>query len=628
MMKATNYNADTIDVLEGLEPVRRRPGMYTDTERPNHLAQEVIDNSVDEALAGFGQAIYVRLHPDGSLSVRDFGRGIPVDIHPQYGVPAVELLFCRLHSGGKFSNKNYQFSGGLHGVGISVVNALSEWLEVTIEREGGRFLMTFAHGAVQKKLEKVATISKSLSGTTVHFKPEGRYFRYPQFDRLALKNLLQTKAVLCAGLTIHWQDEEGAQSWCYTEGLQSFFEEKLKPEDLLLQPAWSGQATGREMPLQKVEWRLNWRLPEADAPFLQESFVNLIPTKQGGTHVDGLRLGVCEAVREFCRNRDLLPKNIKLTQEDIWQDVVFVLSLKHQEAQFAGQMKERLTSADSEEFLQTTIYHALSAWLHQHPESGERLAMLCLERAQERLNRKKIIRKTAVRGPTLPGKLADCILQDIEKTELFLVEGDSAGGSAKQARDKNFQAILPLRGKILNTWEIDNKDLIDSQEIQNIIQAIGVEPDSHDLSGLRYGKICILADADSDGLHIASLLIALFYKHFSPLVAAGHLYVCQPPLYRVDIDKQVFYLSDDFSLEKFLQGQKKKQPTIIRFKGLGEMNPSQLRESTMQPTSRQLLQLTPGSHANDLLDVLLAKKRAADRRQWLEIHGNASELDA
>ncbi len=626
-MKPTNYNAEAIDVLEGLEPVRRRPGMYTDTERPNHLAQEVIDNSVDEALAGFGQAIYVRLHPDGSLSIRDFGRGMPVDIHPQYGVPAVELLFCRLHSGGKFSKKNYQFSGGLHGVGISVVNALSESLAVTIEREGGRFLMTFAHGEVQKKLEKIATVPKTARGTTIHFKPEGKYFRYPQFDRQALKNLLQTKAILCAGLTMHWQDEEGEQSFCYDQGLQSFFEEKLKAEDLLLQPSWSGQLAGRQLPLQMVEWRLNWRLPDAEAPFLQESFVNLIPTKQGGTHVDGLRLGVSEAVREFCRSRDLLPKNIKLTQEDIWQDIVFVISLKHQEAQFAGQMKERLTSPDSEEFLQTTIRNALSAWLHQHPESGERLAMLCLERAQERLNRKKIIRKTAVRGPTLPGKLADCIAQDIEKTELFLVEGDSAGGSAKQARDKNFQAILPLRGKILNTWEVESKDLIDSQEIQNIVQAIGVEPESHDLSGLRYGKICILADADSDGLHIASLLIALFYKHFSPVVAAGHLYVCQPPLYRVDIQNQVFYLSDDLSLEKFLRQQKKKQPTIIRFKGLGEMNPSQLRESTMQPLSRQLIQLTPGANADDLLDVLLAKKRAADRRHWLELHGNASELD-
>ncbi len=626
-MNSDNYNAAAIEVLSGLDPVRRRPGMYTQTERPNHLAQEVIDNAVDEALAGFASRIEVVAHADGSLSVADDGRGMPVDLHPEEGVPGVEVILTRLHAGGKFSNKAYQFSGGLHGVGVSVVNALSNRLEVRVRRGGKEYQMTFADGHKATDLTIIGTVAHRVRGTTVRFWPDPSFFDFPKFAIAKLRHLLRAKAVLCRGLTVSFRDEgENEQhQWCYQQGLASYLMEELGDQEILPTEPFVGSFQGNE---QAAEWAVVWH-PEPATVTLAESYVNLIPTVQGGTHVNGLRTGLLEGLREFCEFRNLLPRGIKLSPEDVWERVSFVLSVKLREPQFTGQTKERLSSRECAAFVAGVARDAFSLWLHQHIEQGERLAQLAIDQAQHRLRAgRKVLRKKVTAGPALPGKLADCINQDPRRTELFLVEGDSAGGSAKQARDREFQAIMPLRGKILNTWEVAASEVLGSQEVHDIAVAVGVDPGMDNLAGLRYGKVCILADADSDGAHIATLLCALFLRHFRPLVVAGHIYVAMPPLYRIDVGNEVFYALDEGEkqgiLERIAAEKKKGKINVQRFKGLGEMNPLQLRETTLAPDTRRLVQLTLDGEetTSQLLDMLLAKGRAADRRNWLERKGD------
>jgi topoisomerase-4 subunit B len=627
---SSRYNAADIEVLSGLEPVKRRPGMYTDTSRPNHLAQEVIDNAVDEALAGYAKAVEVILHADGSVEVSDDGRGMPVDIHPEEGIPGVELILTRLHAGGKFSNKNYAFSGGLHGVGVSVVNALSSKVEVTIRRDGQVYRMGFAHGERVGDLEIVGSVPKKQTGTTVRFWPDAKYFDSPRISLPKLKHVLRAKAVLCAGLTVRLFDEASGEraEWHYEDGLRDYLRSLLGGADYL--PAELYQGSHRRDNA-AVDFVLAW-LP--DGELTQESYVNLIPTVQGGTHVNGLRSGLTDALREFCDIRNLLPRGVKLAPEDVWDRLCFVLSLKLQDPQFSGQTKERLSSRDAAGFVETAAHDGFSLWLNQHVELGERIAALAIERATLRLKaERQIVRKKVTQGPALPGKLADCASSDLARTELFLVEGDSAGGSAKQARDKDFQAILPLRGKILNTWEIESGAVLASQEVHDLAVAIGCDPGRDDLSGLRYGKIIILADADSDGLHIATLLCALFLRHFPALVREGHVFVAMPPLFRVDVGKQVFYCLDeaerDALLEKVAREKIKGAVSVTRFKGLGEMNPAQLRESTIHPDTRRLVQLTIDDDVGTakLMDLLLSKKRAADRKEWLETKGDLASLE-
>ncbi len=640
-MNQSSYNAAAIEVLTGLDPVRKRPGMYTDTTRPNHLAQEVIDNSVDEALSGHATRIEVTLFADGSLSVLDDGRGMPVDIHPEEGVSGVEVILTRLHAGGKFSEKAYGFSGGLHGVGVSVVNALSARLEVTVWREGKQYAAAFAHGAKVEELHVVGAAPRSRSGTLLRFWPEASFFDTPKFQVARLKQLLRAKAVLCPGLTVvfHNQAEEPqtSETWHYADGLRDYLLEALDGQLILPPQAFTGQLAGER---EAVDWALAWlaEAGEVRGEPVQESYVNLIPTTQGGTHVNGLRLGLTEAMREFCEVRNLLPRGLKLAAEDVWQDVVFVLSLKMREPQFAGQTKERLSSRESAAFVAGVLKDHFSLWLHQQPELGEQIAQLAIARAQRRVrDEKKVVRKRITQGPALPGKLADCQSTDLTRTELFLVEGDSAGGSAKQARDRDFQAILPLRGKILNTWETESDQVLASSEVHDIAVALGLEPGNHDLSGLRYGKVCILADADSDGQHIATLLCALFVRHFPSLVQAGHVYVAMPPLFRIDAGKRVFYALDEHERDGIfdrLKAEKAGKINVTRFKGLGEMNPLQLRESTIAPETRRLLRLEwsdveaeNAPSAQVMLDMLLAKKRAADRRQWLESKGHLADRE-
>lgn len=631
----TQYDALAIEVLTGLDPVRKRPGMYTDTTRPNHLAQEVIDNSVDEALAGHATEIRVTLHKDNSLSVRDNGRGMPIDLHPEYGVSGVELILTRLHAGGKFSNNNYEFSGGLHGVGVSVVNALSEHLEVIVRRNGEVHRITFAGGEKTSELEVIGSCARKDTGTEVHFLADASYFDSPRYATGRLQHLLRAKAVLCPGLKVLFINEQETDAatgqaleleWCYHEGLSDYLQQASQGWETLPATPFSGAFKAAH---EAVDWALFW-LPEG-GDLIQESYVNLIPTPQGGTHVNGLRSGLLEALREFCEYRNLLPRGVKLAPEDLWQDCSYVLSLKMQDPQFAGQTKERLSSRQSATFISGVIKDAFSLWLNQHTLDAERITELVLSRANRRLRAaKKVVRKKITQGPALPGKLADCTGPDIARSELFLVEGDSAGGSAKQARDRIFQAILPLRGKILNTWEVDSSEILASQEVHDIAVALGMDPGSTDLSGLRYGKICILADADSDGLHIATLLCALFLRHFPALVEEGHVFVAMPPLYRIDCGKEVFYALDESEKEAVLDRLtgRKARINVQRFKGLGEMNPSQLRETTMAPETRRLVQLVreEGDQALELLDMLLAKKRAADRKGWLESKGNLAEV--
>ncbi|MGO1793594.1 MAG: DNA topoisomerase IV subunit B [Oceanisphaera sp.] len=625
-MTSSQYTADAIEVLNGLEPVRRRPGMYTDTTRPNHLGQEVIDNSVDEALAGHASKIEVILHADQSLEVIDNGRGMPVDIHPEEGISGVELIFTKLHAGGKFSNKNYEFSGGLHGVGISVVSALSTRLDVTIRRAGQVHEMAFEHGTKVSELTVTGTCGQRNTGTRVHFWPDASYFDSAKFSVSRLKHLLKAKAVLCPGLTLRFVDKVNNDTieWYYEDGLQDYLVESVREHVCLPEIPFVGNFSADHS---AAEWALTW-LPEGGEG-IGESYVNLIPTTQGGTHVNGLRQGLLDAMREFCEFRNLLPRGVKLTPDDIWERCAYILSVKMQDPQFAGQTKERLSSRQSSAFVSGVVKDAFSLWLNQHTELAEQIAELCISSAQRRLRQaKKVVRKKVTQGPALPGKLTDCACSDPLRGELFLVEGDSAGGSAKQARDREFQAIMPLRGKILNTWEVDSGQVLASQEVHDISVAIGLDPDSTDLTDLRYGKICILADADSDGLHIATLLCALFMRHFRHLVEQGHVYVAMPPLYRVDIGKEVFYALDederDGILDRIKAEKKRGKVQVTRFKGLGEMNPKQLRETTLDPNTRRLVQLTVEDMAatETLMDMLLAKKRSGDRREWLETKGN------
>ncbi|HUM95610.1 MAG TPA: DNA topoisomerase IV subunit B [Candidatus Competibacter sp.] len=629
-MSATSYDASAIEVLSGLDPVRKRPGMYTDTTRPNHLAQEVIDNSVDEAIAGYASAVSVVLYADGSLSVEDDGRGMPVDIHPEEGIPGVELILTRLHAGGKFSDRNYRFSGGLHGVGVSVVNALSSHLEVWVKRNGKEYNMAFAGGDKVSNLEEIGTAGRRATGTTLRFWPDPRYFDSPKFSVPKLKHVLRAKAVLCPGLKVAFNDEATGENvvWHYEDGFTDYLKEALGQNSLLPDPPFVGHVSG---PREAVDWALTW-LPEGGEP-VTESYVNLIPTPQGGTHVNGLRGGVTDAVREFCEFRNLVPRGLRIAPEDVWEGCCYVLSAKMQDPQFSGQTKERLSSRECAVFVAGVVKDTLSLWLNQHPEIGERVAQLALANAQKRLRAsRKVVRKQVTSGPALPGKLTDCTAQDSGRTELFLVEGDSAGGSAKQARNREFQAVMPLRGKILNTWEVDSSEVMASQEVHDIAVAIGVDPGSEELAGLRYGRVCILADADSDGLHIATLLCALFVRHFRPLVEAGHVHVAMPPLFRIDVGKEVFYALDEAEkqgiLDRIAAEKKKGKVNVTRFKGLGEMNPLQLRETTMDPATRRLVQLTleTGDDTLVLMDMLLAKKRAGDRKNWLEDKGNLAEV--
>ena len=628
----TNYSAQEITVLKDLEPVQIRPGMYTDTTRPNHLAQEVIDNSVDEALAGFATKVEVILHADQSLEVIDNGRGMPVDIHPTEGVSGVEVILTKLHAGGKFSNKNYEFAGGLHGVGISVVNALSERVDIQVKRNGEVYKIAFENGVKVEELEVIGTCGRRTTGTTVHFKPNPKYFDSKNFSVSRLRHLLRAKAVLCSGLEIKFVDKVNNTEdvWCYQDGLSDYLTEAVNGFETLPEKPFVGEFKGST---EAVSWALLW-LPEG-GELIAESYVNLIPTVQGGTHVNGLRQGLLNAMTEYCEFRNKLPRGVKLTADDIWDRCAYILSLKMQDAQFAGQTKERLSSRQSAVFVAGVLKDAFSLWLNQNVQDADRLAEMAISSAQRRLNAaKKVIRKKLVSGPALPGKLADCASQNLEKTELFLVEGDSAGGSAKQARDREYQAILPLRGKILNTWEVSSDQVLGSTEIHDIAVALGIDPDNEDLSQLRYGKVCILADADSDGLHIATLLCALFLRHFPKLVQDGHVYVAMPPLYRIDLGKEVFYALDESEKEAILERLKGKKGTlnVQRFKGLGEMDPSQLRETTMDPNTRRLVQLTyelgedQGAETLELMDMLLAKKRAEDRKNWLQTNGDQVDL--
>mgnify|MGYP001133941950 FL=1 len=626
----SNYDASSIEVLTGLDPVKKRPGMYTDTENPNHLAQEVIDNSVDEAVSGYATQINVTLHKDNSLSVEDNGRGIPIDIHPKEGAPAVEVILTKLHAGGKFSNDSYQFAGGLHGVGISVVNALSKSIEVWIKRDAKHYYMKFKSSKKSKDLEEIATIGKRNTGTLIKFVPDPQYFDTVKFSIKGLRHNLRSKAVLCPGLEVTFNNEidETKDRWIYKDGINNYLQASLDGLDCIPTTPFVISFKTKE---EQLNCALTWT--ENTNNTIAESFVNLIPTIGGGTHVNGLRSGLTDALKEFCEFRNLIPKNIKLTPDDVWQKIAFVLSIKILDPQFSGQTKERLSSRECASFVSGVVKDSFSLWLNQHTDIAEKIAELAILNAQSRLKTaKKVIRKKIVSGPALPGKLSDCTSTDLEQTEVFLVEGDSAGGSAKQARDKDYQAILPLRGKILNTWEVDSSQVLDSNEIHDISVAIGLEPDSHDLSGLRYGKICILADADSDGAHIATLICALFVKHFPKLVAQGHVYVAMPPLYRIDAGKQVFYALDDKEKNAFeaklLKENKRQKVQVQRFKGLGEMNPKQLRETTMQPDTRRLIQLTLDHplQVGEMMDKLLSKKRAADRKSWLEEKGNLANV--
>ncbi|MDX2348854.1 MAG: DNA topoisomerase IV subunit B [Porticoccus sp.] len=626
----SNYTAEDIEVLTGLDPVRKRPGMYTDTSRPNHLAQEVVDNSVDEALAGHATKVEVVLNKDGSLSVEDNGRGMPVDIHPEQGLPGVEVILSTLHAGGKFSNNSYQFSGGLHGVGVSVVNALSSKLEVTIRRDGNVYRMGFAGGDKVTELTVVDTCGKRNTGTLVRFKPDAQYFDSVKYSIPRLKHVLRAKAVLCAGLEVTFKDEASGETeaWCYEDGLEDYLRSATTGwETVPVEPFTGSFASESEA----VDWAVQW-LPEG-GELTQESYVNLIPTTQGGTHVNGFRTGLLDAMREFCEFRSLLPRGVKLTTDDVWDKCDYVLSSKLIDPQFSGQTKERLSSRQAAAFVSGIVKDAFSLWVNQHTEDAEQLAELFISNAQRRLKAsKKVARKRITAGPALPGKLADCSSDSPEICELFLVEGDSAGGSAKQARSREFQAIMPLRGKILNTWEVESQEILASQEVHDISVALGIDPASDDLSNLRYHKVCILADADSDGLHIATLLCALFVRHFPAMVSAGHVHVAMPPLYRIDVGKEVFYALDESEkqgvLDRIAAEKKTGKINVQRFKGLGEMNPIQLRETTMDPDTRRLVQLTieAGDDTHQILDMLLSKKRAGDRKEWLEVRGNLANV--
>lgn len=630
-MTAQNYTAESIEVLSGLEPVRRRPGMYTDTTNPNHLAHEAIDNSVDEAMEGHANTLLVTLYKDGSLEVTDNGRGMPVDIHPGEKLTGVELILTKLHSGAKFSNKQYRFSGGLHGVGISVVNALSKKLDVTVKRDGNIYHISFENGERATKLKVIGTTkNKRETGTSIRFWADEKYFDSSRFAVSKLKHTLRAKAVLCPGLHVSFHDEHTGKTdeWHYEDGLPNYLVEAVGNIEKIPEQPFVGSFKGNN---EMVDWAAVW-LPDT-GDVVSESYVNLIPTPQGGTHVNGFRLGLHEALRDFCEFRNLLPRGLKLAAEDLWDRCAHIISVKLHDPQFAGQTKERLSSRECASFVSGVVKDSFSLWLNQNVALGEALAALAISNAQKRLKAAQtVVRKKVTAGPALPGKLVDCSQQDVTRSELFLVEGDSAGGSAKQARNREFQAIMPLRGKILNTWEVDPAQVLASEAVHDISIAIGIEPGVAALDGLRYGKICILADADSDGSHIATLLCALFLKHFRPLVEAGHVYVAMPPLFRIDVGKEVFYALDEDEkqgiLDRISAENIRGKVNVIRFKGLGEMNPIQLRETTMDPDTRRLVQLTIAAHdgTDKVMDMLLGKKRAADRKHWLEKKGNIAEV--
>ncbi|MBK68603.1 MAG: DNA topoisomerase IV subunit B [Legionellales bacterium] len=620
------YDASDIEVLTGLDPVKKRPGMYTDTTKPNHLVQEVLDNSVDEAISGHATKIEVFLHKDNSVTVTDNGRGMPVDKHPKEKMPGAEVILTRLHAGSKFSNKNYKFSGGLHGVGVSIVNALSKKLEVSIKRSGKEFFMSFRNGDKKSSLKSIGKVGAKNTGTKIKFWPNEKYFDSIKFSLTKLKHLMRAKSVLCPGLLVRFIDEIKKEKieWCYQDGIKTYLSEQLSEYELLPKEPFLGSMQSEN---EGVDWAIHWLIEPSE--LITESYVNLVPTLQGGTHVVGMRQGLLEAIRDFCETRNLLPRGVKLSAEDVLENCCYLLSVKMNNPQFSGQTKERLSSRECSVFVSGVIKDTFVQWLHQHIEMGERIAEKIITAAQRRLkSNKKIVRKKISGGPALPGKLADCSSQDINVSELFLVEGDSAGGSAKQARDRDFQAVMPLRGKILNTWEVESSEVLSSKEVHDISIAIGIDPGSSNLSKLRYGKICILADADSDGAHIATLLCALFLKHFKDLVSEGHIYIAMPPLYRIDIGKEVYYALDDAEkqgfLDQILAEKKPGNPTVQRFKGLGEMNPIQLRETTMAPSTRRLVQLTLENEKSALkvMDMLLAKKRSTDRKKWLELNAD------
>ena len=630
-MSKKAYDSKAIEVLSGLDPVKKRPGMYTDTSCPNHLIQEVLDNSVDEALSGFCKRIKVNLYKDNSVEVSDNGRGMPVDVHPEHKLTGVELIMCKLHAGAKFSGEDYGFSGGLHGVGVSVVNALSTKLNVKIKRDSKEYEINFSAGDKDNDLKSIGDVGATNSGTTIRFYPDKQYFETLEINKKSLKHLLKAKAVLCPGLQIDYFDEKKNEriKWIFDEGLSDYLDEfsgcneKLLDETIILSKTSDDQA---------LDVAVNWT-EEASNNLLKETYVNLIPTALGGSHLNGFKSGLLEAIKEFCDYRNLIPKGVKINSDDILANCIFVISSKLKNPQFAGQTKERLDSKDHMSFVSSSTKDSLSIWLNQHTEEGEKIADLAIAAAQKRIKSStKVDRKKTFKGPALPGKLSDCNCDNIEESELFLVEGDSAGGSAKQARDRRFQAIMPLRGKILNTWDLESADIIKSQEIKDLATAIGSLPGDTDTSNLRYGKICILADADSDGLHIATLLCALFLRHYKNLVTSGKIFVSMPPLYRIDAAKEVFYALDENEKESIVKKIKKQNSKIKidiqRFKGLGEMNPSQLRETVMKPESRRLVQLTLSSsdNANSVFDLLLSKKRAPDRKEWLEKKGNLAEI--
>lgn len=620
-----SYTARSIRLLTGLEPIRKRPGMYTDTLNPEHLLQEVLDNSIDEALCGYASMIEVALFEDGAVEVADNGRGMPVDIHPEHKISGIELILTRLHAGGKFDHDVYSFSGGLHGVGVSVVNALSKRLEVSVRKDGQIYEMSFADGLPDKPLRPTGKVGSRNTGTRICFWPDYSYFDSPDISKVRIERLLHAKAVLCPGLKLRLRIQKGdswmEKVWCYKGGTPGYLSDATKDHRTLPEAPFHHAA---KIDGAFVDWSIQWCLELPPAQQINESYVNLIPTRNGGTHVSGLRNGCMKALEEFCEFQQLLPKGLKLSAEDLWAQCSYVLAVKCKEPQFQGQAKDRLTSRQTGVWVSTLAKDSFSLWLNQHTADAQQLAESVIESALLRQrSTRRVERKTAVTsGPRLPGKLADCSLQDAAKSELFLVEGDSAGGSARQGRDRKFQAVLPLRGKILNSWELDAEAALGSQEINQISIALGVRPGNDTLEGLRYGKVCILADADPDGLHIATLLCALFLRHFRTLVDAGHLYVAMSPLYRIKVDKTIYYALDDADKEVILVQARKasKNPKIAiqRFKGLGEMNPLQLRETTMDPKTRRLVQLTADDETGPGMDLLLAKKRASDRREWIE----------
>ena len=631
-MAKNSYDAEAIEVLSGLDPVKKRPGMYTDTSNPNHLIQEVLDNSVDEALSGHCSNIKIAVLKDGNIRVSDDGRGMPVDIHPEHKVSGVELILCKLHAGAKFSGDDYNFSGGLHGVGVSVVNALSQSLEVRVKRDSKEHQITFSNGDKVSELKEVGDVGLRNTGTSITFKPNPEYFENIEVQIKTLKHLLKAKAVLCPGLTIEFNNEKKSndkEKWYFEDGLKSYLVESSEGSELVLEDSIVCSKKGD---IQELEFAINWSQRILKNK-LDETYVNLIPTPQGGSHLNGFKSGLLDSIKEFCDYRNLLPKGLKINADDVINSAIFIVSSKLQNPQFAGQTKERLDSKDHMSFVSSTTKDTFSIWLNTHTEEGEKIAELAIISAQTRAKVSNIVeRKKTFKGPALPGKLSDCNSQDLNETELFLVEGDSAGGSAKQARERSFQAIMPLRGKILNTWDLESSEIIKSQEIKNLSTAIGVLPGNSDLSSLRYGKICILADADSDGLHIATLLCALFLRHYKPLVQEGRIYISMPPLYRIDCGKDVLYALDDKQREEIVstfKGKKgKPKINIQRFKGLGEMNPSQLRETVMDPATRQLVQLSisPSDNANSMMDLLLSKKNAPARKEWLEKKGSLAKI--